>query len=99
MAAKKVSLRSSVTTTRSTVAPSPTIAFFIRSWVMGRGGETFSISSAMALASKTPTQIGSTESLSTSLRTMIGMLVVGSSISPLNSHFDFHANLPGTAVR
>jgi hypothetical protein len=49
---------------------------------MGRGGATFSISSAIAFASNTPTHIGSTESLLTSFKTMIGILVVGSNISP-----------------
>src|SRR5437879_3558202 len=48
---------------------------------MGRGVLTFSISSAIALASYTPTQIGSTVSPE-SLRITIGVLVTGSSISP-----------------
>ena len=32
--------------------------FFIRSWVMGRGEQTFSSSMAMALASFRPIQMG-----------------------------------------
>ncbi len=54
-----------------------------RSCVIGRGVVTFSICSAMALASKTPTQIGRTRCPSLSRRMMIGMLVMGSTISPL----------------
>src|SRR5215472_2831827 len=54
----------------------------MRSCVIGRGVETFSISSAMALASYTPTQMGSTVLLPTSLRMTIGMLVTGSIMSP-----------------
>src|SRR5262245_23340495 len=49
---------------------------------MGRGVVTFSISIAMALASYTPTQMGRTVSLPTSLSTTMGMLVIGSIISP-----------------
>ncbi len=49
---------------------------------MGRGVETFSISSAMALASYTPTQMGSTVLPLTSLRITMGMLVTGSIMSP-----------------
>jgi hypothetical protein len=41
--------------------------FLMRSWVIGRGVAIFSSSSAMALASKIPTQIGS-ERLSSSSR-------------------------------
>ena len=54
-----------------------------RSCVIGRGVWMFSICSAMALASKTPTQIGSTFCPSRSRRMMIGMLVIGSTINPL----------------
>ena len=50
---------------------------------MGRGVWTFSIWSAMALASNTPTQIGRSRCPSSSRSTMIGMLVMGSIISPL----------------
>ena len=57
--------------------------FRSRSCVIGRGVATFSICSAMALASKIPTQIGRTRSPSLSLRITIGMLVTGSTISPL----------------
>ena len=56
--------------------------FLVRSWVIGRGAETFSISIAMALASKMPTQIGITVSDATSLSTTMGILVAGSIISP-----------------
>src|SRR6516164_1088883 len=49
---------------------------------MGRGGVTFSISSAMAFASYTPTQMGRTVSLAMSLRITMGMLVTGSIMSP-----------------
>ena len=58
---------------------------------MGRGVWTFSIWSAIAFASKTPTQIGRTRCPSTSRRTMIGMLVMGSDHQPLDGHLDFHA--------
>ena len=54
-----------------------------RSCVIGRGVATFSICSAIALASKSPTQIGSTRWPSLSRRMTIGMLVIGSTISPL----------------
>ena len=57
--------------------------FRSRSCVIGRGVATFSICSAMAFASKIPTQIGSTRSPSLSFRITIGMLVIGSTISPL----------------
>src|ERR1700675_857256 len=49
---------------------------------MGRGVLTFSISSAIAFASYTPTQMGSTVSLPTSLSSTIGMFETGSIISP-----------------
>src|ERR1017187_9851555 len=54
----------------------------MRSWVMGRGVETFSISSAIAFASYTPTQMGSTVLPLMSLRMTMGILVTGSIISP-----------------
>ncbi len=54
-----------------------------RSCVIGRGVAMFSICSAMALASKMPTQIGSTFCPSLSRRMTIGVLVMGSTISPL----------------
>ena len=54
-----------------------------RSCVIGRGVAMFSICSAMALASKIPTQIGSTFCPSLSRRMTIGMFVIGSTISPL----------------
>ena len=57
--------------------------FRSRSCVIGRGVAMFSICSAMAFASKIPTQIGSTRSPSLSFRMTIGMLVMGSTISPL----------------
>src|ERR1051325_9476439 len=54
-----------------------------RSCVLGRGVAMFSICSAIALASKMPTQIGSTFWPSLSRRMTIGMLVMGSTINPL----------------
>src|SRR5262245_17311411 len=54
-----------------------------RSCVIGRGVAMFSICSAIAFASKMPTQIGSTRSPCLSLRITIGRLVTGSTISPL----------------
>src|SRR5207249_5777784 len=48
-----------------------------------RGGMIFSISRAIAFASKIPTQIGRTESLLGSRRMMIGIWVMGSIINPL----------------
>src|SRR5215831_15970838 len=49
---------------------------------MGRGVVTFSISSAIALASYTPTQMGRTVLPFTSFRMTMGMLVTGSIMSP-----------------
>src|SRR5574337_230840 len=49
---------------------------------MGRGVETFSNSSAIALASKIPTHIGSARRSSGSFKITIGMLVMGSSAMP-----------------
>src|SRR5579875_3238901 len=49
---------------------------------MGRGPEAFSISMAMARASKSPTQIGSRASPFASLRITMGMFVEGSTIRP-----------------
>src|SRR5262249_34643381 len=54
----------------------------MRSCVMGRGVDTFSISSAIALASYTPTQMGSTVFPFRSFRITIGILVTGSIINP-----------------
>src|SRR5882724_6590493 len=82
MTAKKVSSRSSFTTILWTCVSRPISRFLIRSWVMGRGVVTFSISSAMAFASYTPTHMGSTVSLPTSLSTTMGILVTGSIINP-----------------
>src|SRR5260370_28757929 len=76
--AKNVSSRSSVTTTLCTCVSSPVSTFLIRSCVIGRGVFTFSISSAIAFASYTPTQIGNTVSPATSLRITIGIFVTGS---------------------
>ena len=59
------------------------MTFRSRSCVIGRGVVTFSICSAMAFASNTPTQIGSTRCSALSRRMMIGMFVIGSTISPL----------------
>jgi hypothetical protein len=50
---------------------------------MGRGVSTFSICSAIAFASNTPTQIGRTRRPSPSRKTTMGMLVMGSIINPL----------------
>src|ERR1039457_472986 len=60
----------------------PSSRLLIRSCVIGRGVETFSISRAMAFASYTPTQMGSTVLLPTSFRMTIGILVTGSIMSP-----------------
>src|SRR5258706_13095330 len=49
--AKKVSSRSSVTTTLCTCVSKPVSTFLIKSCVIGRGALTFSISSAIAFAS------------------------------------------------
>src|SRR6266851_1853444 len=57
--------------------------FLMRSWVIGRGGEIFSSSRAMASASKSPTQMGSERFSSSSRRMITGMLESGSSASPL----------------
>src|SRR5437763_1679482 len=54
-----------------------------KSCVIGRGVEMFSICSAIAFASKMPTQIGSTFCPSRSRRITIGMFVMGSTINPL----------------
>src|SRR6266446_10664322 len=59
------------------------MTFRRRSWVIGRGVGTFSICSAMAFASKIPTQIGSTRCPSLSRRMTMGMFVIGSTIRPL----------------
>src|SRR5215468_5423602 len=50
---------------------------------MGRGVVTFSIWSAIALASKIPTQIGSIRCPSLSRRMTMGVFVMGSTINPL----------------
>src|SRR5205814_7308470 len=50
---------------------------------MGLWGEIFSISSAMAFASKAPTQIGNIVSLFTSFRMIMGVPLLGSIINPL----------------
>src|SRR5712691_5424479 len=55
--------------------------FLMRSWVMGRAVVIFSSSSAMALASKSPTQMGSERFSSSSRRMMMGMLDRGSRAS------------------
>ena len=59
-----------------------------RSCVIGRGVWMFSICSAMALASNTPTQIGSTFCPSLSRRMMMGMFVIGIDHQALDVHFD-----------
>ena len=50
----------------------------------------FSICSAMAFASKMPTQIGSTRCPSLSRRITIGMFVIGIDHQPLDRHLDLH---------
>ena len=50
---------------------------------MGRGVEMFSTWSAIALASKIPTQMGSTRSPSLALRRTMGVFVTGSTMRPL----------------
>ena len=57
--------------------------FLSRSCVMGLGLGTFSTWSAIAFASKMPTQMGKTLWPSLSRRMTIGMFVAGSTISPL----------------
>ena len=61
-----------------------------RSWVIGRGVVMFSILRAMALASKTPIQMGRMRSVSGSWRTTIGILEMGSIDEPLDPHFYRH---------
>ena len=61
---------------------------------MGRGVETFSISRAMALASYTPTQMGSTVLPFTILQDDDGHVGHGIHHQPANFHFDFHDALP-----
>ena len=73
----------SQTTIRSSWPPSSVMTLRSRSCVIGRGVWTFSTWRAMALASKTPTQMGSTRWPSTSRSTTMGMLVIGSTIRPL----------------
>src|SRR5579864_7994472 len=82
ISAKNVSSRKSFTTIFCTCTSSPSSTFFKRSWVIGRGVDTFSISSAIALASYAPTQIGSTDCPCTSFNTTIGICVTGSIIRP-----------------
>ena len=63
----------------------------MRSWVIGRGVAIFSSSSAIALASKMPTQMGSERFSSSSRRMMIGMFDTGSRASPrtfISTHMD-----------
>jgi hypothetical protein len=81
--------RRSLTTIFCTRVLSDSRMFLIRSWVMGRGVEIFSSSSAMALASKRPTQMGRERFSSSSRRMIMGMLESGSSASPftfISSH-------------
>ena len=67
------------------------ITFFSRSCVIGRGVWTFSIWSAMALASKTPTQIGQ-DPLALGLAEDDDRHVRdGVDHQPLDGHLDFHA--------
>ena len=97
--AKKVLSFRSLTTTRSTWPSRSVMMLRSRSCVIGRGVAMFSICSAMAFASKMPTQIGRTRSPSLSLRITMGMLVIGSTISPLMRHFDQHGVLSLRRIR
>src|SRR3954452_13403135 len=83
--AKKVLSRRSEMTIFSTLPPSCSSTERRRSWVIGRGGSTPSMRSAMALASKTPIQMGRKSWLPTSRRITIGTFDEGSSINPLIS--------------
>src|SRR5262249_37937595 len=83
--------RRSLITIRSTLVSSSVKTFFSRSWVMGRGVVTFSISIAMALASKMPTQIGRKTPSAASRRMTTGMWETGSIKSPLISIFSIGA--------
>src|SRR4051812_16669305 len=83
MSAKNVFSFRSETTILSMRPCRSAMTFLSKSCVIGRGVETFSICSAIAFASKTPTQIGRTRWPSLSRRMMMGMLVMGSTISPL----------------
>src|SRR5580765_2943231 len=58
-----------------------------RSWVIGRDVATFSIFNAIALASKTPIQIGRKNFSSASFSTTTGVFEMGSRSSPLISIF------------
>ena len=60
-----------------------------RSCVIGRGVAMFSICSAMAFASKMPTQIGSTLCPSLSRRMTIGVFVIGVDHQPLDASSRF----------
>ncbi len=73
----------SLIVTRSTATDSRSRRLVIRSWVMGRGVAMFSILRAMALASKTPIQMGRMRSLVGSWRTTMGILDMGSMTRPL----------------
>ena len=67
----------------SVVVLDPSAELLIRSCVIGRGVEILSSSSAMALASKRPTQIGRERFSSSSRRMIMGMLESRSSANPL----------------
>ena len=69
-----------------------------RSCVIGRGVATFSICSAMALASKMPTQIGRTRSPSLSFRMTIGVFGDRVHHEPLDGHLDQHGLLAAGTV-
>src|SRR6185503_5000676 len=80
--AKNVFSLRSVTTTFTTWASSDSRMFLMRSCVICRAVAIFSSSSAMALASKIPTQIGSDRLSSSSRKMMIRMFETGSRASP-----------------
>ena len=99
--AKNVSSFRSETTTRVTDAPSPFAMLRIRSCVIGLGVAVFSSSSAIAFASNTPTQIGSTSSLAMSFNTTMGMFVTGieHEAAYLNLDFSGIAHRTASATR
>ena len=73
--------------------------FRSRSCVIGRGVATFSICSAIALASKMPTQIGSTRSPILVLQDHDRHVGDRVDHQPLDGHLDQHAPLPSSLAR
>src|SRR5215471_15019539 len=97
--AKNVLSRRSLMTTRSTFVSSSERTFFRRSWVIGRGVVTLSISMAIALASKMPTQMGRKTPSAASRSITTGMLETGSISSPLISIFTMACSSGDRRVR